>query len=179
MEQIEELRPNAALQEKIEMWRQKKAAFTATAVGMYIAAVAVLCALPGFAALKVDWDSLSDYYSEGLNVGRYGLMGFIIFLGIVAVATGLLVYVNMAMPADVAPYLGKKVSVTAADIKGDTVLARLARTYLSIHSPICLIIYFLVSFGTHDWHITWIIFLIDVALVKAVKSFCGVPDDEE
>ncbi len=178
MEQIESLQPNSALQEKIEMWRHKRASFTAIAVGMYILGVAILCALPGFAALKIDWQNSSEAMEGGVSVAGYGLMGFIIFLCIVAVATGLLVYINMSMPADVATYLGKK-PVGTSRISGDSTGSRLARAWLGCHTPVCVLVYFLVSFSTHAWHITWLIFLIDAALVNAVRNFFGEQNDGE
>lgn len=49
----------------------------------------------------------------------------------------------------------------------------------SIVGTICVIIYFLVSFITMAWHITWIIFIIDGLICEIVKLFFMLNEKEE
>jgi len=172
MEEIE-LQPDAALQEKIAFWTHKRASFTSIAVVLYIIGAAILIGYPAITAVSANWVS-GNPISESSDVARAGVIGFIGCLVCIAIATGLLVYINMSMPHDVASFMGKKNSnATSADIPGDSTGARLARTWLGSHMPICVIVYFVISFTTGAWHITWLVFLIDMALVNAIKSFFG------
>ena len=49
----------------------------------------------------------------------------------------------------------------------------------SIVGTICAIIYFLVSFITMAWHITWVIFIIDGLICEIVKLFFMLNEKEE
>lgn len=49
----------------------------------------------------------------------------------------------------------------------------------SIVGTICVIIYFLVSFITMAWHITWVIFIIDGLICEIVKLFFMLNEKEE
>lgn len=46
----------------------------------------------------------------------------------------------------------------------------LRRSILAAISSITLVIYFVISFATHAWHITWLIFLISAAVRNVVKA---------
>lgn len=162
MEQLE-LQPDAALQEKIAFWTQKRASFTAIAVTLYVIGAACLIGIPAVAAV-----------SAAGNIAQFGVIGFLCCLVFVAIATGLLVYINMSMPCDVAGYVKyRRDDISGFGIQGETTGARFARSYLGSHGPICFIVYILLSFTTHAWHLTWLVFLIDAALVNAVRSFFG------
>ncbi len=49
----------------------------------------------------------------------------------------------------------------------------------SIVGTICVIIYFIVSFMTMAWHITWVIFIIDGLICEIVKLFFMLNEKEE
>lgn len=56
---------------------------------------------------------------------------------------------------------------------------QIAKQINSIVGTICVIIYFLVSFITMAWHITWIIFIIDGLICEIVKLFFMLNEKEE
>ena len=89
-----------SLSEKINLYKKKHAKFTSIGVMLYILGAAIFLAIPGVAAVTNKGD-----------ISLCGLIGLIILLIFVAVATGLIVFVNMSIPQDVAPYFVKKEDV--------------------------------------------------------------------
>ena len=48
-----------------------------------------------------------------------------------------------------------------------------------IIGTICTVIYFIISFATMAWHITWVIFIIDGLICQIVKLFFMLSEKEE
>lgn len=136
--------------------RQRKASYVALAVMLYI-----LCPVP----LMI-----------------YGnMMGVVLLLAMVAAATGLLVYNNVLNGKD------KQNGAAAGASAGETPYQRTERTFdpdrkmtkqekktfSSLSSAMWLIIvavYFIVSFNSGAWYITWVIFLIGAAANNLLKA---------
>ena len=78
----------------------------------------------------------------------------IVFLIIIALATGLLIYNAI---------LNKK------EKKQKTREEKLVSQINEIITIFILVIYFIVSFTTMAWHITWILFIINVLIEEIVK----------
>lgn len=82
------------------------------------------------------------------------ILGFCIFLIIIAVATGIIVYNSIVNKKE-------KHELTKEE--------KTIKQINEIISIISVIIYFLVSFITMAWHITWIIFIINGLIEEIVK----------
>lgn len=89
-----------------------------------------------------------------------------IFLCIIAWATARIIKHYMSVP---------KFEKTKQEKKEE----RIIKQVNSIIGSICTIIYFVVSFATMAWHITWIIFIIDGILCQIVKLFFMLNEKEE
>ena len=124
--------------------KQRRAAITALAVALYI-----FCVVPLFV------------FGGGT--------GIVLMFVCVAVATGMLIFNGMTK--------------SAAEVSGNTMVedfqqwrgynSRSRQVYKSVSSAVWslgLVAYFLISFGTGAWHITWIIFLIIGAVNGIVRA---------
>ena len=137
--------------ERYENARRRSAMLTAIAVMMYILSV-----LPGLLL-------------SGLGSGYAAtLIGFPVFIIMVAAATGLLIYNSMTKPR----YLQETDSLVDEfrEWQSDTQDRKQMRTAISTALwSLILVLYFIISFTTHAWHITWIIFLMG-ALVESLLN---------
>ncbi|MBP3708703.1 MAG: helix-turn-helix transcriptional regulator [Clostridia bacterium] len=89
-----------------------------------------------------------------------------IFLCIIAWATARIVKHYMSVPKFEKTKQEKKEEKIIKEVNG-------------IIGSICTVIYFVVSFATMAWHITWIIFIIDGILCQIVKLFFMLNEKEE
>lgn len=100
-----------------------------------------------------------------------GSMGLILLFVMIAAATGLLIYNGMT--SDKPGKEGTRNVQSAAEQK--TKMSKQQKKFFaSLSSALWLIataIYFMVSFGTGAWYITWIIFLIAAAANNVLKAF--------
>ena len=137
--------------------RKKRALLTASAVGMYIFAGVV------FFFFGMIGDITRNY--------RYNLtsLGFVLALLICIAPTVMLVFaVNMypdytKMEKDDMVELYKEAKYNSNKQKA------VRRSINSIIWTMTLILYFIISFTTNDWEITWIIFLIAACVQAIVK----------
>ena len=97
------------------------------------------------------------------------ILGVVIMFVMVAVATGIVIYNNMTKPK----YLKKDSTVVeefkewkASNVEKNTLYKSITGAMWSV----IVIIYFVISFLTMAWHITWIIFLIGSALQGIVHA---------
>ncbi len=123
--------------------RNSRAAVVTIAVMLYILSVVPLIGLT----------SLFGEYSPAPT------LGVIIMFVMIACATGLLIYHHMTRPPK-APVPSTMVEDFKQWQAGKSQKKRLLRAIRSAYWPLVLAFYFLISFGTHKWYITWIIFLI-------------------
>lgn len=101
-----------------------------------------------------------------------GKLGLILLFLMLAAATGILVYYGMTQG-------GRKTRAGQADEPLDEEAQRKLskeqkKLLSSVSSALWLIVvalYFVISFATHAWHITWIIFLIAAAANNVLRAF--------
>ncbi len=89
-----------------------------------------------------------------------------IFLCIIAWATARIIKHYMSVP---------KFEKTNKEKKEDTIIKGIN----SIVSMICVIVYFLVSFATMEWHVTWVIFIINGLICQIIKLIFILREKEE
>lgn len=133
-------------------YNRKKALFTTVAVVLYILSVVVII-----------------FFSVIL---RSPIIGVCFFFLVIAVATGMLIYMEMTKP-----FTNEK--------KREKVLTREDRLYKQITSVLALLvlaIYLIVSILTMRWDITWILWIVYALLTEIIKlcfSLKGVDIHEE
>jgi hypothetical protein len=123
--------------------RKRSALMTSIAVSLYI-----LCIIPPIFADE---------------------KGLIVMLLMIAGATGLLIYNNMTKD----PYLKREESIAEEFQEWRAQSADQHQLFKAVSSALWAVtvaIYMLISFWTHAWHITWIIFLIAAAANSILKA---------
>lgn len=153
---LKDLEKDAAHPEIIAAQRQRSAMLTAIAIMMYILSVVPLIIL------------------GVLTRGDTGpLIGVVIMFIFIAGATGLLIYNGMTKPK----YLKTDDTMVEEFKEWQSASAEQKSLRNSISSSIwalILAIYFLVSFLTGAWYITWVIFVIGAAIQSIVNIFFTV-----
>lgn len=98
-----------------------------------------------------------------------GIIGVVIMFVMIAIATGLIIYNSMSKPK----YLKKDQTVVeefkawkANSIEKNA----LYKSICGVLWSIIVVIYFIISFITMAWHITWIIFLIGSAIQGIIHA---------
>jgi hypothetical protein len=147
---LKDLIPDSDLKEKIEGFRQKKAQNTAIAIMLYILAV----------IFPILFSTLFSFTNGPI-------IGVVLLLVFVACATGLIIYTNMSIPSDVSSYILPKDSFS--DGKESMFRSNTFRSLLSFYWTLIVIIYLGISFLTARWDITWLIWIVAVALEQGFK----------
>jgi len=145
LERDEDVMPN-------EKARQKSAMLTAIAVGMYIISV----------LMPMIFGSIGN-----------GLIGVVIMFVIVAAATGILIYNNMTKPR----YLKEDDTIVEEFREWQDETREHKQMRGAISSALWTIItalYFVVSFSTGAWHITWVIWIIGGAVESLINVFISI-----
>jgi len=153
---LAELEAGAMLEEPdmfdYETARQRSAMLTAVAVMMYI-----LSLLPMFIL-----DMTGNKF--------FGVIGGSSALVMIAAATGILVFNNMTRPK-----FKKKPSTIVDEFRewqsNEQDRKTLRKAISSALWPVILVLYFLISFISGWWHITWIIFLLGAAAETLINLF--------
>ncbi len=104
-----------------------------------------------------------------------GVLGVVLMFVMIAAATGLLIYNHSTKPKP-APRPNTVVSDFRQWQDQSNSRKQLLKAIRSAYWPLVLAVYFLLSFGTGKWHITWIIFLIAPAvdgIIRAVLTLSG------
>jgi len=137
-------------QEKFEKARRKSAMLTAIAVMMYILSVLPVIILQEDHAIAVP----------------------VMFI-IVAAATGLLIYNNMTKPK---AYKGADTMVEEfREWQEDTQDRKQMRGAISTALwSLILVLYFVISFTTGAWHITWVIFIMGGLVESLINIFMAM-----
>ena len=139
-------------QEKFEKARRKSAMLTAIAVMMYILSV---LPIPIFHAL---------------DIGNTDLIGIPIFILMVAGATGLLIYNHMTKPK-----YYKEEDTMVEEFKewqADTKDQKQMRGAISSALwSLIVVLYFIISFTTRAWHVSWIIFVVGGLVESLINIF--------
>lgn len=134
---------------------KKTALYKSLAIGMYIIGFGVMITLSEFTP--------------------YGDLGFILMILIAAIATCILVYVSMAYPN----YKKRDETVVEEFKEWNSSQKRNKSIRESVNViiwMITLILYFVISFTTMAWYITWITFLIGVCAQAIVNLLFQLHD---
>lgn len=145
---------------KINEYKQKRAKITSIAIMLFILGTVFLIGMGGISGV--------------LGYGRVEIMaiiGLIIMLCLSAVATGLIIYVNMSIPQDIEPYITHGKNKRRIDFDTSTTSGKFLDSFMKIYWILIVVIYFVISFTTDAWHITWLIYLIGAAVEQAIKMF--------
>lgn len=106
---------------------------------------------------------ISVVFLVALSTLSKPILGFCIFLIIVAIATGLIVYNAI---------VNKK---PKQELSRNDIIVKHINEVISI---IIVIIYFIVSFTTMAWHITWVLFLVNGLIEEIVKLIFSIKGDD-
>ena len=138
--------------ERYEKARRKSAMLTAIAVMIYILSV-----LPIPLLYELD----SEYAH---------LIGIPIFIIMVAAATGLLIYNNMTKPKQLQE--ADTLVEEFQEWKSETQENKQMRSAISSALwSLIVVLYFIISFTTRAWHISWIIFIIGGLVGSLINIF--------
>lgn len=102
-------------------------------------------------------------------LARESLLGIVFMFIMIAVATGLIVYNNLSKPK----YLKKDTTVVEEFKEWKQSSAENNQVYKSICGAmwsLIVVIYFIISFVTMAWYITWVIFLIGGAIQSIIQA---------
>lgn len=143
-EMIREVMPNEDFVKEASSYRKRNARNTAIGVCLYIlgAAALILCASIG-EAIGMD------------DTG--GIVGVVVLLILAAIATGMIVYSYMSTPKEYKDYEDSQEQELKSMKPKDR---KIFEAISSIYWLIVTAIYLLISFVTHAWGITWIIWVI-------------------
>lgn len=99
-----------------------------------------------------------------------GVIGFFI---IIAIGTGLLIYNGMTKAR---PYIDETTMVNEfREWQDSKVRKRDTRISVSIALwSVILALYYFISFTTHTWHISWIIFIVGIAIEALINIFTTI-----
>lgn len=134
-------------------YHKKKALYTTIAVMLYILSVVVII-----------------FFSVVL---RSPVIGVCVFFLVIAIATGMLIYIEMTKPLDKNHVVKRKI-VTKED--------RLYKQITSVLALLVLAIYLIISVLTMRWDITWILWIVYALLTEIIKlvfSLKGVEIHDE
>lgn len=109
----------------------------------------------------------------GFSVMDLSVLGVVLLLACVAAATGLCVYANTVYPK-VQPLMVRGMSESEAEEFQEWRAEHYSgvqkkKKYSGVLWPLIVAAYFIVSFATGAWGITWIIFIIGAAIDKLVE----------
>lgn len=127
--------------------RRKKALITSISVGMYIFA--------GVAFFLCQWIN----EMPGSEYMDYGTLGLVLAAAICIVPTCLLVYVSNMYPnykKEEDNMVEQYKEITSTNRRDKAIMGAIS----TIIWTLTLILYFVISFTTYAWHITWVLFLM-------------------
>ncbi|MCL2353057.1 MAG: permease prefix domain 1-containing protein [Defluviitaleaceae bacterium] len=162
LEEDSHLQPDA---QRLEKARRKSAMLTSIAIMMYI-----LAALP-----VIIFETIGNGNSEA---------GIPILIIMVAAATGLLIYNNMTKPRMLHKEEAKIAEIKDKDEENEYYPAnpegRKMRASISTALwSLITVTYFLVSFTTNMWHISWVIFIAGGLIESLINIFFAAKNKGE
>jgi len=144
------------MQQPMDQGTLKKAAFyKSLAIGLYIVGFCVMITIEEFTA--------------------FGNLGFIMMMLIVAIATAILVYTAAAYPK----YQKTDDTLVEEFKEWNSSQKKKKSIQASVNTIVwmtILVLYFLISFTTMAWHITWIMFLIGACAQAIVNLLFELKD---
>ena len=154
-ELLKSIMPSKDIKEKLEQFKLVRARNISISVVMYIISVVFL----------IGFSSIPAIFGFG-RVEVMSVIGLLLMLVVVALATGLIIYTNISTPEDLKPYLFKEDSTFNKTNNSSHI-----KEIRSLFWTIVLIFYLLFSFLTSKWYISWIIWPIGAALNQAITLF--------
>lgn len=136
--------------------QEKKAALTAVSVGLFLLAAAVLLIF-----LLLDWSNVKLPFFAGYELTVLGI-GLALLISIIPAA--LLVYAHKLLPPEELAGSTAAVSREEAGKQRRKRIKQIKGSLEGLMWVLIVIFYFVVSFATHAWYITWIVFLIGAAI---------------
>lgn len=133
--------------------RQKAAMLTSIAVMLYILSIV---------PILITMNSSFGFFN--------GIIGFFV---LVTVATGIMIYNSMTKPK----YIRKEDTMVAEFKEWQTKKSskRMARASVSVALwSIVLALYFIISFETMEWQLTWVIFIAAIAVEAFINIFTSL-----
>ena len=147
--------------------RKKKAMLTAVAVGMYIFAAAVFFFFECFEGAAA--------YGPGFNMGTFGL---VVALLICIAPTVMLVYAANMYPDYTKKKDGDMVEQYKEAKYSSNRETAVRRSINSIIWTFTVVLYFIISFVTFDWYITWVIFPMALCVQSIVRLIFSLREDK-
>ena len=141
---------------------QKRALVRVLAVMLYILSVVPV----------ILFDSLLSFSGIGST------LGVVCMFAMIALATGLLVYDHYTHPKKAQPVPGSVVQDFQQWQQRKAKKKHYVAAFNGAFWPLVLAVYFLLTFGTGKWAITWIIFLIAPAVDVIVNTVLGAMLDQ-
>lgn len=141
--------PTITLSAEYKQWKKRSAILVPVAIMLYI-----LCVIPPIIAAELGWNDAT------------GPCGMFLLIGI---ATAIIVFNNMSKPT--VPKMDGTIMEEFKEWKASQDDRKKARK--SINSAlwsVILVLYFLISFSTGAWYITWVLFLVGAAAESIVKA---------
>ncbi len=141
--------PTITLSAEYKEWKKRSAILVPVAIMLYI-----LCVIPPIIADELGWNAAA------------GPCGMFLLIGI---ATAIIVFNNMSKPT--VPKMDGTIMEEFKEWKASQDDRKKARK--SINSAlwsVILVLYFLISFSTGAWYITWVLFLVGAAAESIVKA---------
>ena len=112
-----------------------------------------------------------------LSVYNQWLAGLILMFVFVAAATGLIIYNSMTKPRYARS--GDNVVEDFKEWNSEKDSSRATRRAISTAVwSITVVVYFLVSFSTGAWHITWVLFLVAVAVDNIISALYAIKKEK-
>ena len=154
-EMLSQVMPDADFVKEAGIYRHRNAKNTAIAVMMYIIGPMFLI---GFAVA-------GEYAGYGDEIPA--IIGLLIMLLFIAVATGIIVFTNMSTPPEFKSFAEQnKREYSFVSEKNNKV----KQGILSIFWTTTTFIYLAVSFMTMAWHITWIIWILATIFAQIITT---------
>lgn len=162
-ELLAQVMPDADFKTEAKFYRKRNARNTAIGVAMYIIGAAVLIA---FATIG-EFVGMEEVSS---------IIGLLILLLLTAVATGLIIYTNMSTPLEYKDYDEQ----TAREKKRyASKNGKLFESLMSIYWTIITCVYLAISFITHEWGITWIIWVLAGVFSQIIEVIFEMRNNNE
>lgn len=146
--------------------RKKKAMLTAAAVGMYIFAGVV------FFGVSLLGGMMHIYYFDITS------LGLVIALLICIAPTIMLVYAANMYPGYTKKGQDNMVERYKELRHGSNREKAIRSSINSIIWTLAVVLYFIISFVTYDWGVTWVIFLIALCVQSIVRLIFSMKEDE-
>lgn len=151
-ELLKEVMPDADFKKEAQFYRNRKARNIAIGIILYMTWLPIivgLAQLPGDAVI----------------------IGVMVMFMFVAIATSLIVYTSMSTPPE---YKG----FTIKTHHEQTSKGRIFQSILSIYWSVVVLLYFLISFTTRNWHISWIIWPCAAIVCGIIGTIYNMRDAE-